>query len=286
MPVVSEVDPRNMPTQVPLDYTRLRPARTQREQWRLVLRSAAIAALLGTVFATGTYLGKVVRRHAPTLFGPVSAVREYHVASGTVIYEELPTAARQLLAEPAYFNPFPNRPSALFQDRPARDTHRLLTRAETVNSVLDHGAQAVLAEMQTPDGRRRIVSVRYIPAGSKAQMAGFLIETFDLSGLLPEPQRVYQAFVADLVHALPDGDGFTSELDMPGLNRDFRLFAGELDTGDATHFTIPYEIGNQRGVIDGYLQPDGRTVEIELRDDAIRRMLDTNGVHMRVRDHW
>ena len=262
---------------VPLEYTRLRPARTVRDHRRFAVRGVAVLVMLATVFGTGTLVGKSVRRHAPTLFGPASAVRDYRVPSGTVIYEELPVAARQLLAEGAYFNPLPDRPAALLGDRHARDTHRLLTRAATVNSATDHGAQALLAEMRTKDGRRRIVSVRYIPAGTRAQMAGFLIETFDLTGLLPKPQRVYGAFVADVMNLLPEGET---------LGRDFRLFAGEIDADDSGHFTIPYEIGNQRGVIDGYLQPDGRTVDIELRDAAIRRMLETNDVHMQVEDRW
>jgi hypothetical protein len=36
-----------------------------------------------------------------------------------------------------------------------------------------------------------------------------------------------------------------------------RLFAGQLDPNDASHFTIDYVIGDQKGVIDGWLKEDG-----------------------------
>ena len=39
-----------------------------------------------------------------------------------------------------------------------------------------------------------------------------------------------------------------------------RLFAGQVDANDASHFTIDYVLGEQKGVIDGWLKEDGSVV--------------------------
>ena len=39
-----------------------------------------------------------------------------------------------------------------------------------------------------------------------------------------------------------------------------RIFAGQPDPADRSHFTISYSINSQKGIIDGNLQPDGKTV--------------------------
>lgn len=44
-----------------------------------------------------------------------------------------------------------------------------------------------------------------------------------------------------------------------------RLFAGQPDPADPSHFTIDYAIGDQKGVIDGWLKADG-TVLLEKRE--------------------
>jgi hypothetical protein len=44
-----------------------------------------------------------------------------------------------------------------------------------------------------------------------------------------------------------------------------RLFAGQPDPNDASHFTIDYQIGEARGVIDGWLKEDG-SVLLEKRE--------------------
>ena len=44
-----------------------------------------------------------------------------------------------------------------------------------------------------------------------------------------------------------------------------RLFAGQPDANDASHFTIGYVLGDQKGVIDGWLKDDG-SVLLERRE--------------------
>lgn len=47
-----------------------------------------------------------------------------------------------------------------------------------------------------------------------------------------------------------------------------RLFAGQADADDASHFTIDYEIGSSRGTIDGWLKRDD-TVQMVPRDERV-----------------
>jgi hypothetical protein len=48
-----------------------------------------------------------------------------------------------------------------------------------------------------------------------------------------------------------------------------RLFAGQPDPNDASHFTIAYECDGQKGTIDGWLMNDD-SVKLEVRDGPLR----------------
>ena len=51
----------------------------------------------------------------------------------------------------------------------------------------------------------------------------------------------------------------------PGDPLNIRLYAGQPDPNDAAHFTIPYEIGDKKGVLDGFLKSNDK-VELQARD--------------------
>lgn len=59
---------------------------------------------------------------------------------------------------------------------------------------------------------------------------------------------------------------FNSRFDKAAAARNLRFFAGQPDPHDKSHFTIKYEIGNQAGTIDGYLQSSDDEVLLEVRD--------------------
>lgn len=48
-----------------------------------------------------------------------------------------------------------------------------------------------------------------------------------------------------------------------------RLYAGQPDPADLSHFTITYDLNGQRGTIDGWLKPDD-TVTLDVRDGPLR----------------
>lgn len=43
----------------------------------------------------------------------------------------------------------------------------------------------------------------------------------------------------------------------------FRLFAGQADSHDQSHFTMSYELDDQRGIIDGWLRDGDRVEDVD-----------------------
>src|SRR5207237_5055150 len=62
----------------------------------------------------------------------------------------------------------------------------------------------------------------------------------------------------------PDGDG------MAGTPFPLRIYAGQPDPADESHFTIAYEINDQKDILDGYLQNDG-SIDFSYRGGATTR---------------
>ena len=53
---------------------------------------------------------------------------------------------------------------------------------------------------------------------------------------------------------------------LTGLDRHrVRIFAGEPDAADESHFTIPYDVDGTPGLIDGWLDPYDK-VRMQVRD--------------------
>jgi hypothetical protein len=243
-----------------LDYSRLPTPRGSRF-WSRRIKLGVAATALGLVFAGGTTFGAAARQQVPLLLGPSVAVRSVqatHAAdSNRVIYAEGPLADE--FTAPTFTDLAEGR---VRHDRAARDAYQLLT-GEPVGSS-DFGAAALLAELFTADGVRRMISVRYLPGGrGMSGLAGFLIETFDASGIMGESRRVFQAFAAD-IESLGGGE------------RDITIYGGRVDPNDPSHFMIDYVADGVRGVLDGYLHDDGRTVSVELRHDGLRRLVETS----------
>jgi hypothetical protein len=63
-----------------------------------------------------------------------------------------------------------------------------------------------------------------------------------------------------------------------GLFSAFRLYSGQPDDKDPSHFTIALSVHGQSGVIDGWLRPDD-TVRLSVRGgvDILRRRLEAEG---------
>jgi hypothetical protein len=103
-------------------------------------------------------------------------------------------------------------------------------------------------ERKSPNGTVRLVVVERTAGLAEPPLfiAGFDVEAFAI-----EPGRIVRP-----PHWLP----FAWDIDVaynPGPHRDIRIYAGQVDPADASHFTIRYESGGKTNIADGNLGDDG-----------------------------
>ena len=120
------------------------------------------------------------------------------------------------------------------------------------SDIHDARITCYLHRRRSASGSDRLVVVlfdagAFIWGDPKPFSAQVLSATFSSQSLLLRPK------------ALSDSQ-FTFSQDMP-----LRLFAGQSDPIDQSHFTIKLEAGGRVGVIDGWLQPDD-TITLELQE--------------------
>jgi hypothetical protein len=113
---------------------------------------------------------------------------------------------------------------------------------------------AFLHERITPQGQRRLVAVDLFSGGT--QPGGGMT----LNATVIDPSVTPRGPNATVT--ITRGDGATIAL-QPGDK--LRVFAGQPDPNDASHFTIDYLINDARHTVDGWLKDDGLVI-IEARD--------------------
>jgi hypothetical protein len=176
-------------------------------------------------------------------------VEHYVAPSGRVVYEEDPQRWPALLAQANYRNlqlTSPGWSPFVVYMSPAVERLREV-------SGLRIGETALFAHSRrTPDGRERLVVVWMAYNAVRA----------DAQGASPDNQVCFDLFISVV-------DGAKLMETMPSLwiaptavaeNRQAplyaRMFAGQIDPHDATHFVIPFEIGEYGDVLDGHLRDD------------------------------
>jgi hypothetical protein len=105
----------------------------------------------------------------------------------------------------------------------------------------------------TAGGSERIVVVGFRGFGGNAPRKGEEM-TFSLA-----------YYSIPLYAAAHDDTWRYGKLPIRFISGQSRLYAGQPDPKDASHFTIDYEISGVRGTVDGWLQPDD-TVKMQIRD--------------------
>ncbi|MBA2440222.1 MAG: hypothetical protein H0V50_06060 [Thermoleophilaceae bacterium] len=112
---------------------------------------------------------------------------------------------------------------------------------------------AFLHERVTPQGEARLVAVDLYTTSLRTNTMGFLANALDPSTTVRGPRALL---------TVTRGDGANVAV-QPGDV--FRVFAGQPDPKDASHFTIDYLLNGTRYTLDGWLK-DGGVVIIEARD--------------------
>jgi hypothetical protein len=174
-----------------------------------------------------------------------------------VAYEEDPLAAAALLArEPQSYAPYRlarQRGSVATQPAPTRaamyqDTTLL---AQHFPGAPGLGGQILLHELQTPSGKRRLVMVRYHP--EKDTFTPAMVVGYNVDVTIVTPAT---AFSLPVARRQDDPIDVTSGF--PPHPPNVRIFAGQPDPGDPSHFTIRYQMWGQEDIVDGRLDDHER----------------------------
>jgi hypothetical protein len=232
-------------TQVPLDYE---PGeRMRRRKWRrwiswtaLTLTFAALAWSYGPWFIRRAQFALYERR-----------VARYTAPASRVVYEEDPSLWPGLLAQPGYRQMTATSPGwssfVGYIASPVED----LARAVPISPL---GGTAIFAhELRNPSGQRRIVVIWLAYNGIRS----------NAQGATPDNQvylSLCTSFVQDakLLRAVmqPTAIAPKSVAENRTTPLYARLYAGQVDPADASHFTIAYQIGEYSDQLDGYLLND------------------------------
>jgi hypothetical protein len=215
-----------------LEYAPPPPAH-QRRSFRRWLVYAAVAIV---VFSGWFWVPRVVRRFE-TLYYQRLCMK--HVAPPTLVaVEPDPTKAKALLALGTYISGMSGEAAYVFDP---------LAAAYNAN-----GDCIFLHRRRTPTERHeRLVLVEIVKINN----------TTELNGTSIKPATLFSGArsVGVKFHAMPRGPSYPLP-DYP------RLYAGQIDPADESHFTIKYEYSDRSGTIDGWLKDDD-TVVLEPRDE-------------------
>ena len=178
-------------------------------------------------------------------------VEEYTAPSDRIIYEEDPAGWPALLSQSDYKNmsAYSSPGWNSFVAYSAQPVKRL---ADVTGLRL--GNLALFAHSRrTPEGRNCLVVVSMAVNAMRP----------NAQGATPDNQVRFFGLCTSVL----DGSKFHEAMPSPWIapqsvaeNRQAplyaRIYAGQIDPNDATHFTIPFEIGDYSDVLDGYLRND------------------------------
>lgn len=181
----------------------------------------------------------------------------YVAAPNTIVYTEDPADVKRLAATSVGYRPAPGGGGSVFLVPQAWSKFYGLLSPPGFQSR----GTVFLHERRTPGGRRMLVAIDYL--GDKLYDGGnywmdvseFQVRAFEPGGPFSLPVEVQNAQVP---HELYNVNG------RPGT---LRLYAGQADPNDPTHFTITWELTDNpptHGVLDGWVREDG--VDLERRE--------------------
>lgn len=176
----------------------------------------------------------------------------YRAPTDKVVYEGDAAKATLLMrSDPQYIVQSPSAPpGTIYFDRVWRDFYAALSPPGGLP-----GATLFLHERRKSDGTTRLVAVEVKIVCQLTYPVSFnyyaIANVFSAGNLLSRPKLIQQNKLS------PFDYGVSSD----------RIFAGQPDEHDSSHFTIEHEINGQRKIIDGWLRDDD-TVVLEKRDAA------------------
>lgn len=176
----------------------------------------------------------------------------YTSPPGRVVYEEEPASAKALLASPDYAAAEFNEQFAGYRPWSWQEFRFIATDADGL--VFSH-------ERTAPAGTRRLVIVEVAVAPPVPPQAGPLRQELRLLNYVIRPGSFGE--VPEVANNQAFGWTVQKFSALAPADR-VRLFAGQPDAADPTHFTIGYAVNGVPGTIDGWLGDDER-VKLQVR---------------------
>jgi hypothetical protein len=222
-------------TSVPLELQYRPPIpwhRTRQARRLFILTATLIALTFGAYYGVTNW--PAIRRTALQLYWERQC-RNYSVPSGTITYSDDPQDVSKLAGTAGYVTggyqglgsgSFVLAPNQTFLNLVSAQAGR---KTLVAPSVFLHGRQ-------TPSGSARLVAVQL--------------------GKLPPPDPYNRLFFDAYVHHRRSASSGQLEMCLAAGDR-VRIYEGQPDSADATHFTIDYDLNGQRGTIDGNLDDNG-----------------------------
>ena len=253
--------PTDPPTSLaPLDYA-LTPSR-----WRKLIRQILLGSIVVTTSFCAWRFGPTVLHQSQLLYWQRQCMK-FSLPPDMVVCEENPTAAARLLKDSRY-TPFtvrsvsdgldPHLPTVKaaalapqcwqsFRNAPYTNNYRLIDSGGPV-------AVAFLGQRISPAGHRRLVCVEFAPGRDFLPSFGrsnYAVAVTPATWTTPPSSPVRQGYFDGAV---------TFESPLPSM----RIYAGQPDPKDASHFTIRYQMMSRQDFIDGWLKDDD-SVNLHLR---------------------
>jgi hypothetical protein len=235
-------------------------------------RWGRIAALLVFLAAgvTAWRFGPPLWRQARTLYWQRQCAN-FALPPDQVVYEEDPSATAALIAKGGEYGQYaaPGAPGQL-QAQPINPTppaaavfipkcwpafRGLIPGRMPYGS--SGGAVLFLHELVAKNGVHRIVAIEHAPS-LQTQM---FVCGYDINATVISPAAGLKSPAA-FMQTMYDIDMLTA-LNQPAQK--LRIYAGQIDPADPSHFTIRYEQWGQTDVVDGRLDPTGKGLELTCR---------------------
>jgi hypothetical protein len=254
-----------------IDYAPAPP--WHRRRWG---QTAALVVFLAAGVAAWRF-GPALWRQAKTLYWQRQCA-DFTLSPDQVVYEEDPAATGALIARGGDYGPYrglivtnspPPAPAAAVFVPKCWPAFRALIPGQILYGSFfgSGGAVLFLHELVAKNGVHRIVAIEHAPS-SQTQM---FVCGYDINATVISPAAGLKSPAA-FMQTMYDIDMLI------GLNQPpqkLRIYAGQIDPTDPSHFTIRYEQWGQTDVVDGRLDPTGKGVEMVCRKRPEARLMKT-----------
>jgi hypothetical protein len=188
----------------------------------------------------------------------------YTAPADEIVYDSHSKAATALLAHSVNYVADPLNANAVLRKKPACLEQLDQRLAPPPRGGIGCSAITFLHERRSRNGATRLVIVTDLPRGLFGSAEARA--PTGLRGPLIYPSAQLQWAPVPRTMDVGDPDGVR----IAGKSLPLRIYAGQPDPTDESHFTISYEINHQKDILDGYLKDDS-SIEFSYRGGASTR---------------